>query len=102
MASRIIYRHSLRRQSALFKPENPEPSEDFFDVDDPKFEVSNICDDISESLPTASSATSENNACAPGPQEVRRSSIGRPLRRSAVKVVSYKEVPLNVKMRRDG
>ncbi|WJX20108.1 hypothetical protein P8452_09701 [Trifolium repens] len=95
-------RHSLRRQSALFKPENPEPSEDFFDVDDPKFEVSNICDDISESLPTASSATSENNACAPGPQEVRRSSIGRPLRRSAVKVVSYKEVPLNVKMRREG
>jgi hypothetical protein len=102
MSPGIIYRHSLRRQSALFRPENPEPSEDFFDVDDPKFEVSNICDDISESLPAASSATSENNACAPGPQEVRRSSIGRPLRRSAVKVVSYKVVPLNVKMRREG
>ncbi|CAJ2629349.1 unnamed protein product [Trifolium pratense] len=88
-------RHSLRRQSALFRPENPEPSEDFFDVNNPKFEVSNLCDDIAES------ATSENNACAPGPQEIRRSSIGRPLRRSAVKIVSYKEIPLNVKMRRE-
>ncbi|CAL5209026.1 unnamed protein product [Lathyrus oleraceus] len=91
-------RHSLRRQSALFKHGNPEPAEDFFDIDDPKFEVSNLCDNLSESLPTASDHTSDN--CALDPHE-RRSSISRPLRRSALKVVSYKEVPLNVKMRRD-
>ncbi|KAL5069250.1 hypothetical protein RYX36_020137 [Vicia faba] len=91
-------RHSLRRQSALFKHVNPEPTEDFFDIDDPKFEVSNLCDNSSESLPAASSGTSEN--CTLDPRE-RRSSISRPSRRSALKVVSYKEVPLNVKMRRD-
>lgn len=94
-------RHSLRRQSALFRPEKPEPAEDFFDTEDPKFEVSNLCDDMSESLPTASSETSENNACTLDPQVTRRSSIGRPSRRSAVKVVSYREVPINLKMRRD-
>lgn len=33
-------------------------------------------------------------------QELRRSSVGRPLRRAAVKVQSYKEIPLNIKMRR--
>ncbi|CAK8572948.1 unnamed protein product [Lathyrus sativus] len=91
-------RHSLRRQSSLFKHGNPETAEDFFDIDDPKFEVSSLCDNLPESLPTASSCTSEN--CALDPRE-RRSSISRPSRRSALKVVSYKEVPLNVKMRRD-
>ncbi|XP_058742033.1 shugoshin-1-like [Vicia villosa] len=91
-------RHSSRRQSALFKHVNPEPAEDFFDIDDPKFEVSNLCDNLSESLPTVSSRTSEN--CPLDPHE-RRSSIGRPSRRSALKVVSYKEAPINVKMRRD-
>lgn len=101
MSSQKFYRHSLRRQSALFRPEKPEPAEDFFDTEDPKFEVSNLCDDMSESLPTASSETSENNACTLDPQVTRRSSIGRPSRRSAVKVVSYREVPINLKMRRD-
>ncbi|KAJ1435793.1 Shugoshin, C-terminal [Sesbania bispinosa] len=96
-------RHSLRRQSARFRPENPEPTEDFFVIDDSKFEISHLCDDKSEkSRPTASSVTSgqENNACMFDPQENRRSSVGRPLRRTVEKVQSYKEIPLNVKMRR--
>lgn len=40
--------------------------------------------------------------CAPGSgvQQSRRSSIGRPQRRAAEKIQSYKEVPLNAKMRR--
>lgn len=103
MSSRIIYRHSLRRQSARFRPENPEPTEDFFDIDKANFAVSDSCDDMSEkSLPTTSSVTSgqENNAFKFDPQETRRSSVGRPLRRSVEKVQSYKEIPLNVKMRR--
>ncbi|KAL5054479.1 hypothetical protein RYX36_035161, partial [Vicia faba] len=89
---------SLRRQSTLFKHVNPEQTEDFFDIHDSKFEVSNFCDNLSESLPAASNGTSEN--CTFDPHE-RRSSISRPLRQSALKVVSYNKVPLNMKMRRD-
>ncbi|KAL5059945.1 hypothetical protein RYX36_031549, partial [Vicia faba] len=70
-----------------------EPTEYFFDIHDPKFEVSNFCDNLSESLPAASSGTSEN--CTFDPHK-RRSSINRPLRQSTLKVVSYKELPLNV------
>lgn len=33
-------------------------------------------------------------------QELRRTLVGRPMRRAAEKVCSYKEVPINVKMRR--
>ena len=96
----------MRRQSARFKPENPEPTEDFFEIDDAKFAVSHLCDNMSEKNgPITSSVTSgqenkENNACTSDPWENRRSSVGRPLRRTVEKVVSYKEVPLNVKMRR--
>lgn len=87
----------------MFKPENLEPTEDFFEVDDAKFPASHICADMSEqSHPTTSSVTSgqENNTCVCDPREIRRSSVGRPSRRSAGKVVSYKEIPVNVKMRR--
>ncbi|CAL0321216.1 unnamed protein product [Lupinus luteus] len=96
-------RNSFRRQSARFKPENVEPTEDSFEIDDAKFVISRLCDDMSEkSDPTTSSLTSgeENNACKSDPWEIRRSSVGRPMRQSVVKIQSYKEVPLNVKMRR--
>lgn len=93
----------MRRQSARFIPEKPKPTEDFFDIDDEKFAVSNLCDDMLEkSLPTTSNETSSQNniACTSDPREIRRSSVGRPMRRTAEKVVSYKEIPLNIKMRR--
>ncbi|XP_027364636.1 SHUGOSHIN 2-like [Abrus precatorius] len=98
-------RHSLRRQSGKFRPENPEPTEDFFKIDDTKFNVSHLCDNMSEKIHLTTSSVSgqeykEYNACTFEPQELRRSSVGRPLRRSVEKVVSYKEIPLNVKMRR--
>ncbi|XP_057424496.1 SHUGOSHIN 1 [Lotus japonicus] len=95
-------RQSLRRQSSMFKPENLEPTEDFFEVDDAKFPVLCATDMSEQSHPTTSSVTSgqENNTCVYDPREIRRSSVGRPSRRSAVKVVSYKEIPVNVKMRR--
>ncbi|KAK7268525.1 hypothetical protein RIF29_21225 [Crotalaria pallida] len=96
-------RPSLRRQSARFKPENLEPTEDSFEIDDAKFDISHLCDDMSEKRgPTPSSLTSgqENNAYNFDPREFRRSSVGQPLRRTVEKIQSYKEVPLNVKMQR--
>ncbi|XP_014512616.1 SHUGOSHIN 2 isoform X2 [Vigna radiata var. radiata] len=96
-------RKSTRRQTNRFKPENPEPTEDLFVLDDAKFNVSQISDDMSEKCCPTSTITSgqENNSCSFVSGETRRSSVGRPLRRTVEKVVSYKEVPLNVKMRRD-
>lgn len=94
----------MRRQTNRFRPGNPEPAEDFFKIDDAKFTVSQLSDNMSEkNCPTTSTVTSEqeNDACTFEPQETRRSSVGRPLRRTVEKIVSYKEVPLNLKMRRD-
>lgn len=44
----------------------------------------------------------EEEKCTPGVEDLisQRSSIARPSRRAAAKVQSYKEIPLNVKMRR--
>ncbi|KAE9612149.1 hypothetical protein Lal_00022302 [Lupinus albus] len=99
-------RHSSRRQSARFKSENLEPAIDSFEIDDAKFAISLLCDDMSEkSGPTSSSLNSgqeniENDGRRFDPREIRRSSVGRPLRQSVVKIQSYKEIPLNMKMRR--
>ncbi|KAK8467736.1 hypothetical protein PHAVU_007G139000 [Phaseolus vulgaris] len=97
-------RNSMRRQTNRFKPENPEPTEDSFELNDSKVNVSQLSDNMSEKCcptSTITSAGQENNSGSLVSQETRRSSVGRPLRRTVEKVVSYKEVPLNVKMRRD-
>ncbi|CAL0316788.1 unnamed protein product [Lupinus luteus] len=99
-------RLSSRRQSARFKPENLEPAIDSFEIDDAKFAISLLCDDISEkSGPKSSSLNSgqksiENDGFKFDPREIRRSSVGRPLRQSVMKIQSYKEVPIKLKMRR--
>ncbi|KAI3776684.1 hypothetical protein L1987_46472 [Smallanthus sonchifolius] len=82
-----------RRQSARFKHDEPKPTEDLLhaaEVDDKMQE-----DDVA--LPVKKEDDSlPNNAS----QERRRSSISRPSREVAKKVPSYKEVSLNMKMRR--
>ncbi|CAJ1976609.1 unnamed protein product [Sphenostylis stenocarpa] len=96
-------RNSMRRQTNRFSPENPEATEDLFEIKDAKFNVPLLSDNMSEKCCPTSTTTSEqgNNACSFASQETRRSSVGRPLRRTVEKVVSYKEAPLNIKMRRD-
>lgn len=99
---------SLRRQSARFKTEEPEVTEeakvteDVSEINDDNFPVSPLCDDVfHESGSTCSLVKKEdegNTAMRSEEQEFRRSSI-RPLRRAAEKVKSYKEISINVKMR---
>ncbi|PSR98070.1 Shugoshin-1 like [Actinidia chinensis var. chinensis] len=97
----------LRRQSARFKSEEPEPTEDVFEIDDTQFPVCPLHDDQMQEDGLISMFSSVKNDDIEGSsatsvevQELRRLSIGRPLRLAAKKVQSYKETPLNVKMRR--
>ncbi|XVE68772.1 hypothetical protein DITRI_Ditri09bG0096800 [Diplodiscus trichospermus] len=101
-------RACLRRQSARLKAPEPETTEDVFEVDDKEFLVSSSCDDkVRESGPisSGSSIKSEHEEGTMTPrnesQELRRTSMGRPLRRAVEKVQSYKEIPLKAKMRRE-
>lgn len=91
-------RMSLRRRSSNLRAELHQPSEDLFEVEDVKLPA--------PSCPTADTSsvkdeTERDRIVSPRSQgqELRRASLGRPLRRAAEKV-SYKEVPINVKMRR--
>ncbi|KAA8539245.1 hypothetical protein F0562_025937 [Nyssa sinensis] len=92
-----------RRQSARFKSEEAEPTGDLFLVDDAKFPA---CDqkleDSSSSMCSLVEKDDKEGNTAPRDeaQVSRRSSVGRPSRLAAMKVQSYKEIPLHVKMRR--
>ncbi|XP_071696441.1 uncharacterized protein [Rutidosis leptorrhynchoides] len=88
-------RRCVRRQSARFASEEQhEPKEEnLFEIEDLK---------IHEDGPTA--RTIEQKVIKSGtkldPRELHRTSLGRPSRRAAEKIQSYKETPVNIKMRR--
>ncbi|CAN6559889.1 unnamed protein product [Malus baccata var. baccata] len=89
-------RRRLRRQFARFISQ----TENLFEIEDVKLPVNHTPDSpmrSSSPTPLISSTRKEGGEdnCAP-----RRSSVGRPLRKAAEKVKSYKEVPIIVKMRR--
>lgn len=97
----------VRRQSSRFKSEEPAPSEDLFESDDITLPMHSQVDEKKGGDPSASLALSDNgqdaavrNSTGSVSTEERRTSIARPSRRAAEKVQSYKEIPLNVKMRR--
>ncbi|XVF46249.1 hypothetical protein PTKIN_Ptkin03bG0012400 [Pterospermum kingtungense] len=100
-------RRCLRRQSARFKSQEREPTENLFEIDDITFAATQQPDTpMHEDGPAplgSSSITMEEDTCnsSAETQIPKRSSLGRPLRRAVVKVQSYKEVPVNVKMRRN-
>ena len=77
------------------------------EVDDTKFLVSSSCDDkVHESGPISSGSSvksqhEEGSTIPRNEAQGLRASVGRPLRRAAEKVQSYKEIPLNAKMRRE-
>ncbi|VFQ96556.1 unnamed protein product [Cuscuta campestris] len=76
-------RRRLRRQSTscTTKKQQEEPVEDLFELEE-NIEAQFLHDK------------------RPASQQPNRTSIGRPLRKAAEKVQSYKETPINVKMRR--
>ncbi|KDP37449.1 hypothetical protein JCGZ_08290 [Jatropha curcas] len=88
-------RRCLRRQSARFKSQEREPKENLFEIEDLKFSISQSVDN-----PIQEDGLKKETLCELR-NEAPRSSFGRPVRRAAEKVQSYKELPLNVKMRRE-
>lgn len=92
-----------RRQSARFKSEEPK---DLFGIDEAKFPASPPCDELVHDNGVKSSNSSvkreqeEGNVAVEDETQGTTRYSGRPSRQAAVKVQSYKEIPLNVKMRR--
>ncbi|KAF3621237.1 hypothetical protein FXO38_31933 [Capsicum annuum] len=101
-------RPCVRRQSARFKHEAPQqtttttsssqsqatkPDEDYFEAEDKCTPMVNLVQQNGSDLETNPALMFEST-------EFGRSSLSRPLRHAAKKVQSYKEVPLNIKMRR--
>ncbi|XP_057451080.1 shugoshin-1 [Lotus japonicus] len=87
---------SLRRHSASFKTREHEPLENLFELEDAQYLVTQSGPNMLSS-PAVKTETGESSVSR---NETTRYSFGRPPRRAAEKVQSYKEVPLNVKMRR--
>lgn len=83
----------MRRHSATFKTHEHEPLENLFEIEDALTQSRpNML-----SSPAVKAETGESSVLR---NEAPRFSFGRPLRRATEKVQSYKEVPLNVKLRR--
>ncbi|PSS14256.1 Shugoshin-1 like [Actinidia chinensis var. chinensis] len=82
-------RRRLRRQSARYNSQVNESTENLFEIGDVNYLV-----------PSSSIKQEENDEnCMPA-RESQRTSLGRPLRKAATKIQSYKEIPVNTKMRR--
>ncbi|KAI3417285.1 Shugoshin_C domain-containing protein [Psidium guajava] len=104
-------RRCTRRHSARFESQEPEPPENLFEIETAQFPISRPFDnkEDTEAAPTLLPSSSSNREdreddWTSGVEEKpsRKSSISRPSRRAAEKVQSYKEIPLNIKMRRSG
>ncbi|XP_065867438.1 SHUGOSHIN 2 [Euphorbia lathyris] len=82
-------RRCLRRQSDRFKSE---PKENLFEIE--------IAEPVVDGVVLSSSVIKEET-CDLRNKTQTRCSLGRPVRRAAEKVQSYRETPVNVKMRRE-
>lgn len=89
-------RRRLRRHSATFKTHEHEPLENLFEIEDAQYALTQSRPN-KLSFAVVKTERGENSGLR---NEAPRYSFGRPLRRAVEKVPSYKEIPLNVKMRR--
>ncbi|XP_024035032.1 SHUGOSHIN 2 isoform X2 [Citrus clementina] len=97
-------RRCVRRQSARFKSQERAPTENLFEIEDSKLPATQPLDDpMHEDNSIQAGSSTANEEFSSSRNEARlsqRSSMGRPSRKAAEKVQSYKELPLKVKMRR--
>lgn len=99
-----VCRRCVRRQSARFKSQERAPTENLFEIEDSKLPATQPLDDpMHEDNSIQAGSSTANEEFSSSRNEARlsqRSSMGRPSRKAAEKVQSYKELPLKVKMRR--
>ncbi|BAS81391.1 shugoshin-1 isoform 1 [Oryza sativa Japonica Group] len=107
--SSVPIQHEQKRKLSRRKSSRLDPGP--WEVTNGTFEIVQE-DTVAPSAPSSSNALIEqtkndmqnDRSCSTKPSDEqvigRRSSVGRPSRRAAEKIVSYKEVPLNIKMRR--
>ncbi|XP_060212488.1 SHUGOSHIN 2-like isoform X1 [Lycium barbarum] len=101
-------RPCVRRQSARFKREAPEHTTTTTSTsqsqatkhDEDYSEAEDKCPPMVNLVQQNGSDLESNAALRFEPIEFGRSSLSRPLRHAAKKVQSYKEIPVNIKMRR--
>ncbi|CAA0825344.1 Shugoshin C terminus [Striga hermonthica] len=102
-------RLSVRRQSARFNASELKPPEDKLEKDEIRFLECALPDEKTvlengSNSGNGSATDDDNNRGGSGfeykPPEIGRSSLSRPSRLAAKKIQSYKERPINVKMRR--
>ncbi|CAK9313403.1 unnamed protein product [Citrullus colocynthis] len=98
-------RPCLRRQSTRFKLEEPVAIKDSLEIKNSNSTSAFLYkEEVMCEVGATSSVQKEdygNSTDRSEVQECRRTSVGRPSRRAAEKVISYKEIPLNIKMRRE-
>lgn len=94
-------RSCVRRQSARFKPEALKLSEDSFEVQD-NCALHSLSDPVQEngSASVCKSSDDVHPSSRFEPTPFGRASLGRPSREAAKRVQSYREIPVNIKMRR--
>lgn len=99
-----VCRRCVRRQSARFKSQERAPTENLFEIEDSKLPATQPLDDpMHEDNSIQAGSSTANEEFSSSRNEARlsqRSSMGRPSRKAAEKVQSYKELPLKVKMRK--
>ncbi|PKU78071.1 Shugoshin-1 [Dendrobium catenatum] len=96
---------ALRRKSIILKAESCLPTEDLFEIEDTKFPMCSGDNKGGSSLQLKPSAPTTKPVKVEEEEvqltsSLKRTSLGRPLRRAAEKVNCYKEMPLNAKLRR--
>ncbi|XP_047180595.1 shugoshin-1-like [Vigna umbellata] len=88
-------RRRLRRHSTTFKTHEHEPLENLFELEDAYLVTQSVPNKMRS--PTSKTERGESSDLR---NKASRCSFGRPLRRAVQKVHSYKEVPVNIKLRR--
>ncbi|WVZ03826.1 hypothetical protein V8G54_024632 [Vigna mungo] len=89
-------RRRLRRHSTTFKTHEHEPLENLFELEDAYL----VTQSVPNKMRSPTSKTEKGESSDDLRNKASRCSFGRPLRRAVQKVHSYKEVPVNVKLRR--
>lgn len=91
-------RRCVRRQSARFTSQEHELNENLFEIKDLKMHE-DYYGPTSKVIKQEDDRIQEDEKCGLKP-ESQRMSFGRPSRKAAEKIQSYKEIPINIKMRR--